>query len=154
MAHFLLTHVMPPSTRTASLSMRWQALYEYPPKIYSHLDGREPIYEKIYMDSMQDVQQHLPFRPMILDKTGIFLVFSTTSVSRGIMTLEPQGSTSQLRCWRHVHSRRQAIFCARSMSASVGDSPTAVLTPTMRFPQGSCHRCSVSGLRRRSSTFP
>ncbi len=66
------------------------SLYEYLPKMYSLLGGQEAIYKKMYMDAMDAVGKHLLFRPMLPDNNDI-LFSGTATVSKGIVTLNPEG---------------------------------------------------------------
>ncbi|KAK5203158.1 hypothetical protein LTR96_011005 [Exophiala xenobiotica] len=64
--------------------------YEYLPKMYYRLGGQEPIYEKMYMDAMEAVKQHLLFRLMLTDN-GDILFSGSAAVNRGVIELNPEG---------------------------------------------------------------
>lgn len=55
------------------------SLYEYFPKMYALLGGREPVYEKLYRDATSTIVKHLLFRPMLPDQADI-LVSGTAKV--------------------------------------------------------------------------
>ncbi|WYZ36709.1 hypothetical protein EsH8_II_000215 [Colletotrichum jinshuiense] len=54
-----------------SLGALADSLYEYLPKMYVLLGGRDKSYEKMYVGAMTIVQQHLLFRPMTEDNADI-----------------------------------------------------------------------------------
>ncbi|KAL2880527.1 hypothetical protein SGCOL_004248 [Colletotrichum sp. CLE4] len=47
------------------------SLYEYLPKMFALLGGRDPSYEKMYIGAMAIVEQHILFRPMVSDRDDI-----------------------------------------------------------------------------------
>ncbi|KAI3552259.1 glycosyl hydrolase family 47 [Colletotrichum filicis] len=47
------------------------SLYEYLPKMFALLGGRDPSYEKMYIGAMAIVEQHILFRPMVPDRDDI-----------------------------------------------------------------------------------
>ncbi|GAB7354856.1 hypothetical protein MBLNU459_g5232t1 [Dothideomycetes sp. NU459] len=58
---------------TFTLGAMSDSLYEYLPKLYALLGGLEPMYEKMYLDSMAASIRYTLWRPMTPDKADILI---------------------------------------------------------------------------------
>jgi len=66
------------------------SLYEYFPKMFALLGGREPRYETLYRSSMEAAEKNLLFRPMTPDGADV-LFAGDANVLSGSKTLLPEG---------------------------------------------------------------
>jgi mannosyl-oligosaccharide alpha-1,2-mannosidase len=57
------------------------SLYEYFPKMHLLLGGQDPVYEHLYRTSMEAVQEHLLFRPMLPNNTNV--LFAGNAIADG-----------------------------------------------------------------------
>ncbi|KAK8000300.1 glycoside hydrolase family 47 protein [Apiospora arundinis] len=67
------------------------SLYEYLPKMFAMVGGLEPMYEKMYRDSMDAVTKHLLFRPMTPDQDDILFTGTVYVSSQDGPELEAEG---------------------------------------------------------------
>ncbi|KAI9899479.1 hypothetical protein N3K66_005940 [Trichothecium roseum] len=73
-----------------SLGALADSLYEYLPKMHLLLGGIDDTYEKLYRGAMEQVEQHLLFRPMLPDGTDILFSGEARISERGV-ELVPEG---------------------------------------------------------------
>ncbi|KAK8008979.1 glycosyl hydrolase family 47 [Apiospora marii] len=77
--------------RGFTLGAMADSLYEYFPKMYAITGGLEPMYEKLYRDSMDAVIKHLLFRPMTPDEDDILFTGSVYVSSQNGPELDAEG---------------------------------------------------------------
>lgn len=77
--------------RSFTLGALADSLYEYFPKMFALTGGLEPVYEKLYRDSMDTATKYLLFRPMLPDKDDILFSGSTTVDSQKGPELDAEG---------------------------------------------------------------
>jgi mannosyl-oligosaccharide alpha-1,2-mannosidase len=73
-----------------SLGGMSDSTYEYFPKEYALLGGLDPIYEKLYLESMAIAQQYLFFRPMTHDEADVLISGNARAISTNDISLDPQ----------------------------------------------------------------
>ena len=67
------------------------SLYEYFPKAYALLGGLEPVYQKLYTDSMATAVSQMFFRPMSPNNEDILMSGDLRAQGSGSPALEPRG---------------------------------------------------------------
>ncbi|KAK7984182.1 MFS general substrate transporter [Apiospora arundinis] len=77
--------------RSFTLGGLADSLYEYLPKMFAMVGGLEPMYEKMYRDSMDAVTKHLLFRPMTPDQDDILFTGTVYVSSQDGPELEAEG---------------------------------------------------------------
>ncbi|KXJ91552.1 glycoside hydrolase [Microdochium bolleyi] len=81
-----------------SIGAMGDSLYEYFPKVHAMLGGVEPVYEKLYRQSMDAVVKHLMFRPMTRDQQDI-LFCGTNYATTGDTVRSPTSAMEHLTCF-------------------------------------------------------
>ncbi|KAH7027408.1 glycoside hydrolase [Microdochium trichocladiopsis] len=81
-----------------SIGAMGDSLYEYFPKVHAMLGGVEPVYEKMYRQSMDAVIKHLMFRPMTRDQRDILLC-GINYVAKGDAIRTPSFVMEHLTCF-------------------------------------------------------
>ncbi|KAH9903771.1 family 47 glycosyl hydrolase [Xylariomycetidae sp. FL2044] len=66
------------------------SLYEMFPKMYSLVGGLEPVYEKLYRESMETVVKHVLFRPKLPDQDNILVPGNVWVRGDGRIDLQPE----------------------------------------------------------------
>ncbi|KAK7418238.1 hypothetical protein QQX98_004022 [Neonectria punicea] len=74
---------------TFSLGADGDSLYEYLVKEHVLLQGQEPLYEKMYLESMDVVINRLLFRPMLPDQDDLLMLGKAEVIDQDIVTLRP-----------------------------------------------------------------
>ncbi|KAK6859798.1 glycosyl hydrolase family 47 [Apiospora arundinis] len=77
--------------RSFTLGGLADSLYEYLPKMFAMVGGLEPMYEKMYRESMDAVTKHLLFRPMTPDQDDILFTGTVYVSSQDGPELEAEG---------------------------------------------------------------
>ncbi len=73
-----------------SLGALADSLYEYLPKMFALLGGREPRYEALYRTAMATVEDNLLFRPMTPDNADILFAGTVSVGNDAIARLDPE----------------------------------------------------------------
>jgi len=76
---------------TFTLGAMADSLYEYFPKMYALLGGLEPMYEKMYRQSMESAIEHTLFKPMTPYEADILVSGLAYSDAPGATRLDHQG---------------------------------------------------------------
>ncbi len=88
--YFNMNSMLLNSDQSYTLGALSDSLYEYLPKMYAILGGLEPLYEKLYRDSMDTMMKSLLFRPMTPDQVDV--LFSGSAYAPGdIFSLASEG---------------------------------------------------------------
>ncbi|WPH04051.1 Hypothetical protein R9X50_00693500 [Acrodontium crateriforme] len=74
-----------------TLSAMSDSLYEYFPKMHALLGGVEPVYKKLYDDSMATAIKHNLWRPMTPENVDILISGNVRAKDRRSARLDPQG---------------------------------------------------------------
>ncbi|KAF7186079.1 Mannosyl-oligosaccharide 1,2-alpha-mannosidase MNS1 [Pseudocercospora fuligena] len=74
-----------------TLSAMSDSLYEYFPKMHALLGGTEPIYQKMYLRSMETAIKHNLWKPMTPEDADILLSGNVRAEMGALPRLEPQG---------------------------------------------------------------
>ncbi|KAI1329929.1 glycoside hydrolase family 47 protein [Xylariaceae sp. FL0255] len=77
--------------RQFTLGALADSLYELLPKMFALLGGREPVYEKLYVNAMKTIKRHLLFRPMLPDQADILFTGDAFVKNDGSIYLRPEG---------------------------------------------------------------
>lgn len=72
-----------------SLGADGDSLYEYLVKEFVLLRGREPMYEKMYLDATDAILKNLAFRPMLPNKDDLLMLGKVDVVGGDIVNLRP-----------------------------------------------------------------
>lgn len=67
------------------------SVFEYFPKTFALLGGLEPVYQKLYEDSMDMVNKHMLFRPMVPGEEDILISGNVRAESANNTEMEPEG---------------------------------------------------------------
>jgi mannosyl-oligosaccharide alpha-1,2-mannosidase len=73
-----------------SLGGMSDSTYEYFPKAYALLGGLNPVYQKLYLDSIDTAERYLFFRPMIHDEADILISGNARALNADDISVEPQ----------------------------------------------------------------
>ncbi|OCK78404.1 glycoside hydrolase family 47 protein [Lepidopterella palustris CBS 459.81] len=73
-----------------TLGAEADSVYEYFPKAFALLGGQEPVYRKLYERSMEVVENHMLFRPMLPGGEDV-LISGDVKVLGGKPVLDPEG---------------------------------------------------------------
>lgn len=73
-----------------SLGGMADSTYEYFPKQYALLGGLNPVYKKLYVDSMATAERYLFFRPMTHDEADILISGNARAINAEDISLDPQ----------------------------------------------------------------
>ncbi|KAJ1327543.1 mannosyl-oligosaccharide alpha-1,2-mannosidase [Microdochium nivale] len=82
-----------------SIGAMGDSLYEYFPKVYAMLGGLEPVYEKLYRQSMDAVIDHLMYRPMTIDKQDILFCGTNYVTADDTLIRSPTPVMEHLTCF-------------------------------------------------------
>ncbi|KXT05895.1 hypothetical protein AC578_395 [Pseudocercospora eumusae] len=74
-----------------TLSAMSDSLYEYLPKMHALLGGTEPMYQKMYLRSMETAIKHNLWKPMTPEDADILLSGNVRAEMGALPRLEPQG---------------------------------------------------------------
>ncbi|KAF9693932.1 hypothetical protein EKO04_007830 [Ascochyta lentis] len=80
-------------SRFFSLGALADSTYEYFPKMHALLGGLEPVYQKLYTDSAEKIDEHMLFRPSLPDESlskSLLFCADVRSVRPNEVTLEPE----------------------------------------------------------------
>lgn len=75
---------------TFTLGGMSDSLYEYFPKEFALLGGLDPVYQKLYTDSVASIIQHMLFRPMTPQDADILMAGDVKVADDGPISLEPR----------------------------------------------------------------
>ncbi|OCK91494.1 glycoside hydrolase family 47 protein [Cenococcum geophilum 1.58] len=67
------------------------SVFEYFPKTFALLGGLEPVYKKLYENSMDMVDKHMLFRPMVPGREDILISGNVRAESANNTELDPEG---------------------------------------------------------------